>query len=157
LVKVRLKGLKKYFERVKAVNDINLEISPGEFVVLLGPSGCGKTTLLRCVSGLERVTAGRVFFDDDDMTYLPPKDRNISMVFQNYAVWPHMTVENNIAFPLRIKKYSQKEIKKRGIWAAKLLGIDSLLERYPSQLSGGQRQRVAVARAIVMEPKVLLM
>jgi multiple sugar transport system ATP-binding protein len=157
LVKVRLKGLKKYFERVKAVNDINLEINPGEFVVLLGPSGCGKTTLLRCVCGLERVTAGRIFFDDDDMTYLPPKDRNISMVFQNYAVWPHMTVENNIAFPLRIKKYSQKEIKKRGIWAAKLLGIDSLLERYPSQLSGGQRQRVAVARAIVMEPKVLLM
>ena len=157
MVKVRLKGLKKYFERVKAVDDINLEIRPGEFVVLLGPSGCGKTTLLRCVSGLERVTAGRVFFDDDDMTYLPPKDRNISMVFQNYAVWPHMTVDNNIAFPLRVKKYSQKEIKKRVVWAAKLLGIDSLLDRYPSQLSGGQRQRVAVARAIVMEPKVLLM
>jgi len=157
LIRVRLKGLKKYFERVKAVDDINLEISPGEFVVLLGPSGCGKTTLLRCVSGLERVTAGRVFFDNDDMTYLSPKDRNISMVFQNYAVWPHMTVDSNIAFPLRVKKYSQKKIKKRVVWAAKLLGIDSLLERYPSQLSGGQRQRVAVARAIVMEPKVLLM
>ncbi len=157
MVKVRLKGLKKYFERVKAVDDINLEIRPGEFVVLLGPSGCGKTTLLRCVSGLEIVTAGRVFFDKDDITYLSPKDRNISMVFQNYAIWPHMTVDNNIAFPLRVKKYSQKEIKKRVVWAAKLLGIDSLLDRYPVQLSGGQRQRVAVARAIVMEPKVLLM
>jgi len=157
LVKVRIKGLNKYFERVKAVNDINLEIRPGEFVVLLGPSGCGKTTLLRCVSGLEMVTAGRVFFDEDDVTYLPPKDRNISMVFQNYAIWPQMTVNNNIAFPLRIKKYPQKEIEKRVNWAAELLGIDSLLDRYPTQLSGGQRQRVAVARAIVMEPKVLLM
>jgi len=157
LVKVRLEGLKKYFGKVKAVNDINLEIRPGEFVVLLGPSGCGKTTLLRCVSGLEMVTAGKVFFDNDDITYLPPKDRNISMVFQNYAVWPHMMVNNNIAFPLKIKKYPQKEIEKRVNWAAEILGIDSLLDRYPVQLSGGQRQRVAVARAIVMEPKVLLM
>jgi len=157
LVKVKLKGLKKYFGKVKAVDDISLEINPGEFVVLLGPSGCGKTTLLRCVSGLEVVTTGKVFFDEDDVTYLSPKDRNISMVFQNYAIWPHMTVNNNIGFPLRIKRYSQKEIEKRVNWAAELLGIDNLLDRYPVQLSGGQRQRVAVARAIVMEPKVLLM
>lgn len=157
MVKVKLKGLKKYFGKVKAVNDVNLEINPGEFVVLLGPSGCGKTTLLRCVSGLEMVTAGKVFFDEDDVTYLSPKDRNISMVFQNYAVWPHMIVNDNIGFPLRIKRYPQKEIEKRVNWAAELLGIDNLLDRYPVQLSGGQRQRVAVARAIVMEPKVLLM
>lgn len=157
MVKVRLEGLKKYFDKVKAVNDIDLEIIPGEFVVLLGPSGCGKTTLLRCISGLERVTEGKVFFDNDNMTYLSPKDRNISMVFQNYAVWPHMTVKDNIAFPLRIKKYSQHQIQEKVIWAVNLLGIDNLLDRYPAQLSGGQRQRVAVARAIVMEPRVLLM
>ncbi|MBE3115130.1 MAG: ABC transporter ATP-binding protein [Actinobacteria bacterium] len=157
MVKVRLEGLKKYFDKVKAVNDIDLEIIPGEFVVLLGPSGCGKTTLLRCISGLERVTEGRIFFDNDNITYLSPKDRNISMVFQNYAVWPHMTVKNNIAFPLRIKKYSQHQIQEKVIWAVNLLGIDNLLDRYPAQLSGGQRQRVAVARAIVMEPRVLLM
>jgi multiple sugar transport system ATP-binding protein len=157
LVKVRLEGLKKYFDKVKAVNDIDLEIIPGEFVVLLGPSGCGKTTLLRCISGLERVTEGKIFFDEDNITYLSPKDRSISMVFQNYAVWPHMTVKNNIAFPLRIKKYSQHQIQEKVIWVANLLGIDNLLDRYPAQLSGGQRQRVAVARAIVMEPRVLLM
>jgi len=126
-------------------------------VVLLGPSGCGKTTLLRCISGLERVSEGKIFFDNDNITYLSPKDRNISMVFQNYAVWPHMTVKNNIAFPLRIKKYSQQQIQEKVIWVANLLGIDNLLDRYPAQLSGGQRQRVAVARAIVMEPRVLLM
>ncbi|TET12176.1 ABC transporter ATP-binding protein [Candidatus Aerophobetes bacterium] len=157
MVKVVLKGLKKYFGGVRAVDDVDLEIRAGEFLVLLGPSGCGKTTLLRCVSGLERVTAGKVLFDERDMTYLSPKERNISMVFQNYAVWPHMTVDNNIAFPLRIKKYSRDEIEKRVLWAAKLLGIDNLLDRYPVQLSGGQRQRVAVARAIVVEPRVLLM
>lgn len=157
MVKVRLEGLKKYFDKVKAVNDIDLEIIPGEFVVLLGPSGCGKTTLLRCISGLERVTEGKIFFDEDNITYLSPKDRSISMVFQNYAVWPHMTVKNNIAFPLRIKKYSQHQIQEKVIWVANLLGIDNLLDRYPAQLSGGQRQRVAVARAIVMEPRVLLM
>jgi len=157
LVKVKIIGLNKYFDKVKAVNNINLEINPGEFIVLLGPSGCGKTTLLRCISGLEIITSGKIFFEKEEVTYLPPKNRNVSMVFQSYAIWPHMTVNNNIRFPLRIKKYPSSEIEKRVKWAAELLRIDDLLDRYPGQLSGGQRQRVAVARAIVTEPKLLLM
>jgi len=159
VVEVRLEDLKKYFDngKVKAVDGLNLTIKDGEFLVLLGPSGCGKTTTLRMISGLELPTGGRIWFGDRDVTYLPPKDRNISMVFQSYAVWPHMKVYDNIAFPLKVKKYPENEIKERVKWAAELLQIGELLDRYPAQLSGGQRQRVAVARAIVVEPEVLLM
>ncbi|WP_461866725.1 ABC transporter ATP-binding protein [Thermococcus sp.] len=159
MVEVRLEDLKKYFDngKVKAVNGLNLTIKDGEFLVLLGPSGCGKTTTLRMISGLEEPTEGKIWFGDRDVTYLPPKDRNISMVFQSYAVWPHMKVYDNIAFPLKIKKYPKNEINERVKWAAELLQISELLDRYPAQLSGGQRQRVAVARAIVVEPDVLLM
>ncbi|WP_048151341.1 ABC transporter ATP-binding protein [Palaeococcus ferrophilus] len=157
MVEVKLDRITKRFGDFEAVKDLTLEIKDGEFLVLLGPSGCGKTTTLRMVSGLETPTEGRIYFGDRDVTYLPPKDRNISMVFQSYAVWPHMKVYDNIAFPLKVKKYPENEIKERVKWAAELLQIEELLDRYPAQLSGGQRQRVAVARAIVVEPDVLLM
>ncbi len=157
MARVRLTGIVKRFGRTTALKGIDLDIKNGEIMVLLGPSGCGKTTTLRIIAGLEKPTEGRVFFDDRDVTDLPPKDRNISMVFQSYAVWPHMKVYDNIAFPLRIKKVREDEINRRVKWAAELLQIGDLLDRYPHQLSGGQRQRVAVARAIVVEPEVLLM
>ncbi len=157
MVSVTLENVTKQFGKVVAVNNVNIKINKGEFIVLLGPSGCGKTTLLRCISGLEKVTSGKIYFDEKEVTHLAPKDRNISMVFQNYAVWPHLKVYDNIAFPLKIKKVSNEEIEKKVEWAASILGIEELLGRYPHELSGGQRQRVAVARAIVMEPDVLLM
>ena len=157
MVSVTLENVTKQFGKVVAVNNVNIKINKGEFIVLLGPSGCGKTTLLRCISGLEKVTSGKIYFDEKEVTHLAPKDRNISMVFQNYAVWPHLKVYDNIAFPLKIKKVPNEEIEKKVEWAASILGIEELLGRYPHELSGGQRQRVAVARAIVMEPDVLLM
>ncbi len=157
MVDVHLKGITKRFGRTVAVNNLTLDVEDGEFIVLLGPSGCGKTTTLRIIAGLERPTEGRVFFGDRDVTDLPPRKRNVSMVFQSYAVWPHMTVYDNIAFPLKIKGVPKNEIERKVKWAASLLQIDDLLDRYPHQLSGGQRQRVAVARAIVVEPDVLLM
>ncbi|HDI02472.1 MAG TPA: sugar ABC transporter ATP-binding protein, partial [Ignisphaera sp.] len=157
MVNVKLENIRKTFGSVVAVDRIDLEIRDGEFMVLLGPSGCGKTTTLRIIAGLEKPDRGRVLFGDRDVTYLPPKDRNVSMVFQSYAVWPHMKVYDNIAFPLKIRRYPREEIDRRVRWAAELLKISDLLDRYPHQLSGGQRQRVAVARAIVVEPQVLLM
>jgi multiple sugar transport system ATP-binding protein len=154
---IRLERITKLFKHVRAVDDVSLEIGDGEFVVLLGPSGCGKTTLLRSVAGLEQIDGGRISIGGRDVTDLPPRKRRIAMVFQSYAVFPHMTVFENIAFGLRMAKVSKPEVARRTEEAAALLRITELLGRYPSQTSGGQRQRIAVARAIVMEPQVLLM
>jgi multiple sugar transport system ATP-binding protein len=157
VAEIRLEHVRKTFGRVVAVKDVDLTIADGEFLVLLGPSGCGKTTTLRCIAGLERVDAGRIFIGGRDVTELPPARRGIAMVFQSYAVFPHMTVAQNIGFGLRMKRIAKQEIRAAVQEVAELLQIDELLDRYPAQLSGGQRQRVAVARAIVMKPEVLLM
>src|ERR1700730_11401025 len=143
--------------KAQAVNDVSLTVRDREFMVLLGPSGCGKTTLLRMVAGLEYSDAGRVMIGDRDVTDLPPRQRQIAMVFQSYAVFPHMTVFNNIGFGLNMQHRPANEIKSRVEKSASLLQLEPYLGRFPAQLSGGQRQRVAVARAIVMEPAVLLM
>ena len=157
MVKVKLDNVSKFFGKVKAVVDLNLEVGDGEFVALLGPSGCGKTTTLLMVAGIYKPTKGRILFDDKDVTDLPPKDRNVGMVFQSYALYPHMTVYDNIAFPLKLKKVPKDEIDKKVKEVAKLLRIDNLLHRKPAQLSGGQQQRVALGRALVKEPDVLLL
>jgi multiple sugar transport system ATP-binding protein len=157
MAKVTIENVKKYFGNVKALDGIDLTIEEGSFVVLLGPSGCGKTTLMRCISGLEKLTEGKIYFDEKDVSNVSPKDRNVAMVFQSYAVWPHMKVRDNIAYPLKLKKVPKNEIEERVKWVSELLHISELLDRFPAQLSGGQRQRVAVARAIVHQPKVLLM
>ena len=154
---VCLKNIKKVFdESVIAVSDFSLEIADGEFVVLVGPSGCGKSTTLRMIAGLEDVTHGEIFIDDVLANPLAPKDRDIAMVFQNYALYPHMTVYENLAFALKLRKMDQGEINARVREAADILGIGDLLQRRPAALSGGQRQRVAVGRAIVRKPKVFL-
>src|ERR687897_2299722 len=157
MAEVRFETVRKTFGKVVAVDDVDLDVSDGEFVVLLGPSGCGKTTLLRCLAGLEKVDAGRVVIGGTDATDLPPRRRRISMVFQSYAVFPHMRVFDNIAFGLRMQKERKTEVKNRVQSSAELLHIEELLDRYPAQLSGGQRQRVAVARAIATKSDVLLM
>jgi multiple sugar transport system ATP-binding protein len=154
---VSFQRVRKSFGKVAAVDDVDLEVTDGEFVVLLGPSGCGKTTLLRCLAGLEKVDGGRVFIGGRDATDLPPRRRRISMVFQSYAVFPHMRVYDNIAFGLRMQKERKTTISERVRSAAELLHIEELLDRYPAQLSGGQRQRVAVARAIATKSDVVLM
>ncbi|RLG85247.1 MAG: sugar ABC transporter ATP-binding protein [Thermoprotei archaeon] len=157
MVRVKLVNLSKYFGRVRAVDNVNIDISHGEFIALLGPSGCGKTTTLLMIAGIYKPTKGRIYFDDKDVTDLPPKDRNVGMVFQSYALYPHMKVYDNIAFPLKIKKLPKSEIDKKVKEIANLLKIGELLDRYPRQLSGGQQQRVALARALVKEPDVLLL
>ncbi len=154
---IHLDQVRKVYGKVVAVADVSLEIPEGEFVVLLGPSGCGKTTILRCLAGLEQVDGGRVIIGGRDVTAAPPAARGIAMVFQSYAVFPHMTVFDNIAFGLRMRRLPPAEVRSRAEEGAALLQIDHLLDRHPAQLSGGQRQRVAVARAIVMKPQVLLM
>lgn len=147
---------KTYEEKNKAVNNVNLEINDKEFVVLVGPSGCGKSTTLRMIAGLEEISEGEIYIDDKLVNNIPPKDRDIAMVFQNYALYPHMSVFDNMAFGLKLRKFSKEEIKERVDYAAKILEIEKLLNRKPKQLSGGQRQRVAVGRAIVRKPKVFL-
>lgn len=157
MAKVELKGIKKVYEGgVTAVEDCNVVIEDKEFVVLVGPSGCGKSTTLRMVAGLEDITEGELYIDGELMNDVPPKDRNIAMVFQNYALYPHMSVYENMAFGLRIKKVPKDEIDRRVKDAAKILDIEKFLDRKPKALSGGQRQRVAVGRAIVRNPKVFL-
>ena len=154
---VNFSHVTKEFGEVKAVNDLTLEVKDKEFLVLVGPSGCGKTTALRLLAGLEEVTGGEIKIDDRVVNEVAPKDRDIAMVFQSYALYPHMSVYDNMAFGLRLRKTPKTEIDRRVKDAADSLGISSLLSRRPKQLSGGQRQRVALGRAIVREPKVFLM
>ncbi len=156
MAQVVLKGLNKKFDEVVAVRDVNLTIKDQEFIVLVGPSGCGKSTTLRMVAGLEEITSGEIYIGDRLVNDLPPKDRDIAMVFQNYALYPHMTVYDNMAFGLKMRKFPKPEIEQRVREAAQMLGIQELLRRKPRQLSGGQRQRVAVGRAIVRHPQVFL-
>jgi multiple sugar transport system ATP-binding protein len=146
----------KRFGEVIAVNNLDIKIEDKEFLVLVGPSGCGKSTALRCLAGLEDISDGQIMIDDQIVNDVPPKDRDIAMVFQSYALYPHMSVYDNMAFGLKLRKTPKDEIKKRVQEAAEILGIENLLDRKPRQLSGGQRQRVAVGRAIVREPKVFL-
>lgn len=158
MARLVLKNLNKLYDRnVVAVRDVNLVIEDKEFVVLVGPSGCGKTTILRMIAGLEEITAGDIFIGETKVNDVQPKDRDIAMVFQNYALYPHMTVYDNMAFALKMRKMPKAEIKKRVMSSAKLLGIEALLTRKPRQLSGGQRQRVALGRAIVRKPQAFLM
>jgi multiple sugar transport system ATP-binding protein len=156
MTQVVLRELNKKYDEVHAVKDVNLTIRDKEFLVLVGPSGCGKTTTLRMVAGLEDITSGEIAIGDRIVNDLPPKDRDIAMVFQNYALYPHMSVYDNMAFGLKMRKFPRPEIQKRVQDAAEILGIQELLQRKPRQLSGGQRQRVAVGRAIVRHPQVFL-
>jgi multiple sugar transport system ATP-binding protein len=158
MAKILLDRVTKVFgDDVVAVDDVSLEIEDGEFIVLVGPSGCGKSTILRILAGLEDVTAGEISIDGRQITDLPPKDRDVAMVFQNYALYPHMTVEQNLGFGLRLRKTPKEEQRRRVRDVAKILGLDKLMQRKPSELSGGQRQRVAMGRAMVREPQAFLM
>ncbi|RKY45876.1 MAG: glycerol-3-phosphate ABC transporter ATP-binding protein [Candidatus Neomarinimicrobiota bacterium] len=157
MAEIILKNLTKEFEKGKpVVNNINLHIKDGEFVVIVGPSGCGKSTTLRLIAGLEEATSGEIYIGGRIVNDVPPKDRDVAMVFQNYALYPHMTVYDNMAFGLKLRKYKKEEIKKRVIEAAEVLEIAHLMDKRPAQLSGGQRQRVALGRAIVRKPSVFL-
>ncbi len=153
---VVLKGINKFYDTVHAVKDVNLQIRDKEFVVFVGPSGCGKTTTLRMIAGLEAISSGDISIDGNVVNELAPMDRDIAMVFQNYALYPHMSVYDNMAFGLKMRKFEKAEIEKRVKDAADILGIGELLKRKPRQLSGGQRQRVALGRAIVRHPRVFL-
>ena len=155
--KLVLQDVVKVFKKNVGVLGINLEVREGEFFVILGPSGCGKTTSLRMIAGLETVDSGHIFLDEREITNFPPKLRNISMVFQNYALYPFMTVRENIIFPLKILKMPKSEMEEKTEQIAKTMGLSDLLDRRPGEISGGQKQRVALARALVREPSLFLM
>ncbi|MBQ6357207.1 MAG: ATP-binding cassette domain-containing protein, partial [Solobacterium sp.] len=158
MAEIILKNITKEYENgFQAVKNINLEIKDNEFVILVGPSGCGKSTTLRMIAGLEDISEGDLYLDGNRINDVPPQNRDIAMVFQNYALYPHMTVFDNIAFSLRLKKVPEDEVYERVTRAAEILGITEYLMRKPRALSGGQRQRVAIGRAIVRDPKVFLM
>jgi multiple sugar transport system ATP-binding protein len=157
MTRLELKNVSKIYDDGSiAVNNVSFEINPGEFIVLVGPSGCGKTTILRMIAGLEPISKGDILIGNRVVNQLPSKDRNIAMVFQNYALYPHLSVYENMAFGLRIRKIDKKEIDQRIKKAAEILGLTDYLSKKPKALSGGQRQRVAVGRAIVREPEVFL-
>jgi len=157
MARVLADDLRTYFGDVRAVDGVNVEVQNGEFMVLLGPSGCGKTTLMRTIAGLEAPTEGEIWVDDEIVNMLPPRARNVAMVFQSYALYPHKTIEANIAFPLKAIKMDKAEIRERVEWASQMLGIEPFLKRKPGELSGGEQQRVALARAIVRQPNVFLL
>ncbi|MBK1868360.1 ABC transporter ATP-binding protein [Aestuariivirga sp. YIM B02566] len=157
MASITLSGIGKSYGKVDILKQLDLSIADGEFISFLGPSGCGKSTLLYCISGLEDINTGTIAFDGQDMTELSPRERNIALVFQDYALYPHMAVRDNIAFPLRQQKVTPDLIRRQVDWAAETLGLEALLDRLPNELSGGQRQRVAVGRAIVRNPAALLM
>jgi len=157
MAKIILKNLFKKYGNVVAINDLSIDINDGEFLVLLGPSGCGKTTTLRCIAGLEKLDRGEIYIGNRLVNDLSPKDRNVAMVFQSYALYPHMNVFDNIAFPLKMRKLPEDEIKEKVKHVAQLLRITHLLDRKPKQLSGGEAQRVALGRAIVRNPDVFLL
>ncbi len=157
MARVEARGISKLFGEVRAVDGVDLATAEGEFLVLLGPSGCGKTTLLRMIAGIEEPTRGDILIDGQVVTHLPPRVRNIAMVFQSYALYPHMTVYKNIAFPLRMRGMDTAAIPEKVEWAASMFGIEKLKHRKPRELSGGERQRVALARAVVREPSVFLL
>src|SRR5258708_16226823 len=156
MAQVHLRGVKKSYDKLEVIHGIDMEIADGEFIVIVGPSGCGKSTLLRMVAGLEKISGGEVTIGDRVVNGLEPKDRDIAMVFQNYALYPHMSVYENMAYGLKIRKLSKADIDTRVRKAAKILELEPLLQRRPRQLSGGQRQRVAMGRAIVRDPAVFL-
>lgn len=155
--RVKIEGATKVYGNFKACDHINLDIKEGEFFTLLGPSGCGKTTLLRMIAGFNSIDDGKIYFNDRVINHIPADKRNIGMVFQNYAIFPHMTVQQNVAYGLKARKIKGQELTKRTMEAMEMMQIDNLKDRMPSQLSGGQQQRVALARAIVIHPDVLLM
>jgi len=157
MVEVKLEDIVKTFGETVALKGINLHVKDGELFTLLGPSGCGKSTTLRIIAGLDFADSGHLYFDDDDVTYKSSSERGAVLVFQNYALWPHMTVYDNVAYGLKVKKLPKQEIEKKVKWALELVKLEGYEDRYPTQLSGGQQQRVAIARALVVEPKLLLL
>ena len=154
---LKVKNLNKYFGKVKAVQDVTFEATEGKVLSLLGPSGCGKTTTLRCIAGFENPDRGEIYLDDRKITYVPPEKRGIGMIFQNYALWPHMTVYGNLAFGLQIRKVPRDEITKKIKKVLDMVQLEGYENRYPRQMSGGQQQRIAMARALVFEPEIMLL